>query len=295
MRDTSKNYMVTGNLWSGMLLFSLPLMASNLLQVLFNMADVAVIGRFGGTLSLGSVGSTTTLILVFTSLLIGLGSGINVLTAQQLGAGHTQDIHRTVHTSALTALLYGVLLCLFGEAVSAPILRLIGTKDVLFDGAVLYFRIYLLGLPALSLYNYGNAVYSAAGNTKKPLAILTTAGLLNVVLNLFFVIICKMDVAGVALASVLSQYLSAVLVLFVLTHVHEDWGMKLAELRLHPETMRKVLSLGIPAGIQNAIFAVANLFIQSGVNSWVALGMRSLVIFTFFLSRAKVSSFSSLL
>ena len=262
--------MTEGSLWRGLIVFSLPLMASNLLQVLFNMADVAVVGRFAGSLSLGSVGSTTILVSLFTALLIGMGSGVNVLTARHLGAGHEEPIRLTVHTSFLVSVIYGAALMLVGELLSEPVLRLIGTKDELMAGACLYFRLYLLGLPAMAVYNYGNAVFSAAGDTRSPLLFLSVAGAVNVAMNLFFVIVCRMDVAGVALASVLSQYLSAFLIVRAQTRARTVWRLERRGLRIHAPSARQVLGLGIPAGIQNAIFAVANLFIQSGVNSFSA-------------------------
>ena len=271
MRRHSSIQMTSQNLWSGILLFSLPLMASNLLQVLFNMADVAVVGQFAGTLSLGAVGSTTILVSLFTGLLIGLGNGINVQVAHRIGAGQEEGIRITVHTSLILAVIYGLVIMALGEALAEPVLLLLGTKEELLQQAQLYFRIYLLGLPALAVYNFGNAVYSAAGNTRKPLAILSLAGVVNVAGNLLFVIVFRMDVVGVALASALSQYLSAFLIVLSLFRCREKWGLRRDRLGLNRRTAGQVLQLAIPSGMQNAIFAVANLFIQSGVNSFSAV------------------------
>lgn len=250
------------------LLFSLPLMLSNILQVLFNMADIAVVGRFAGPLSLAAVGSTSTAVTLFTGLLIGIGGGVNALIARHFGAGNTPRLRRTVHSAAIICLISGLVILLFGLFGSKPLLVLLGTKPELLDMAALYMRIYFCGMPALALYNYGNAVYSAIGNTKKPLYYLLFSGVLNVALNLLFVIVCRLDVAGVALASIISQYTSAVLVLLSLLRCREAYGLEVKLLRLHPGSSRDILALGVPSGLQNAIFYVANLFIQAGVNSF---------------------------
>lgn len=250
------------------LLFSLPLMLSNLLQVLFNMADIAVVGQFAGALSLAAVGSTATAVTLFTGLLIGIGGGINALIARYYGARDVQQLGHTIHTAALISLICGVVILLFGQFGSRPLLRLLNTKPELLDKATLYMQIYFLGMPALALYNFGNAVYSAIGDTKKPLRYLLISGVLNVVLNLFFVIVCHLDVAGVAIASILSQYLSAGLIVLALLRSPEIYGLKWRNLKLQARASREVLTLGIPSGVQNAIFYVANMFVQAGVNSF---------------------------
>lgn len=250
------------------LLFSLPLMASNVLQVLFNMADIAVIGRFAGSLSMAAVGSTATAVTLFTGILIGVGGGINALVARYYGARDRQELQRTVHSSAIICLICGILLLIFGFFGSRPLLRLLNTKPELLDKATLYMQIYFCGMPALALYNFGNAVYSAIGNTKKPLYYLLFSGIVNVVLNLVFVIVCDLDVAGVALASIISQYLSAIFLTAALFRNRETYGLSPKLLRLHRKNCREILTLGIPAGLQNAIFYIANMFIQAGVNSF---------------------------
>jgi putative MATE family efflux protein len=248
--------------------FSLPLMVSNLLQVLFNMADIAVIGKFAGSISLAAVGSTATAVTLFTGVLIGLGSGVNALIARYWGAKDNGTLRRTAHSAVLICLIAGVLVLLFGQFGSRGLLRLLKTKDELLDKATLYMRIYFLGMPAMGLYNFGNAVFSAIGDTKKPLRYLSAAGIVNIVLNLIFVIVFRMDVAGVALASCLSQCLSAGLILRALLQSGECYGLSVRELGFDPRACREVLTLGIPAGAQNAIFYIANMFIQMGVNSF---------------------------
>jgi putative MATE family efflux protein len=251
-------------------IFSVPLMISNILQVLFQMADIAVIGHFGGSLSLGAVGSTATLVTLFTDFLIGASGGINVLTALYLGAKDQKGVERTVHTAAIISVGIGLFCLLSGSGTARFVLQILNTRPELMDGAVLYIRIYFLGMPALAMCNFGNAVFSAGGDTKKPLWYLMIAGVINVILNLFFVIVCKMDVAGVAAASAISQYISAFLIMRALFKSRESYGMRLRSLRLDPKSSRDILGIGIPAGIQHAIFQVANLFIQMGVNSFSA-------------------------
>ena len=262
--------MCNGSISKQMLLFSLPLMLSNVLQVLFNMADVAVVGRFAGSIALGSVGSTTTLVNLFTGILIGTSGGVNVLVALYAGAKNKKDLKEMVHTSAIICGIVGIIMMLFGLGFARIILTAMNTKPELIAGAVLYFRIYMLGMPALAIFNFGNAVLSANGDTKRPLYFLSLAGVCNVVLNLFFVIVCHMDVAGVALASIISQYISASLIIVTLCKSKEDYGLRLPELRLTGSKVLPLLRIGIPSGLQNGIFMFANLFIQIGINSFDA-------------------------
>ena len=238
--SSSAKSLTEGPLAKQILLVSLPLVLSNLLQVLFNTSDVAVVGRFAGSTALGSVGSTSIFVTLFTGFLIGLSNGINVLVARFYGARHADDVEKT-------------------------------TKEDLYPGAVLYLRVYFLGMPALALYNYGNAIFSAIGETKKPLYYLCIAGALNILLNLFFVIVCHLDVMGVALASAISQCVSAFLVLRALTRVQDCYALDFHKVALDPATTQRILALGLPAGFQNAVFAIANLFIQAGVNSFDSL------------------------
>jgi len=260
--------MTEGSLWKNMLLFSLPLMLTQVLEVLFNLSDVAIAGKFADYRALGAVGSTTLLVSLFTGLLIGMGSGVNVAVARGLGMGDKQRVEKTVHTSFVLCAAFGVVLCLICVLLARPMLALLNTKPELLDKATLYMQIYFCGMPALALYNFGNAVYSAIGNTKKPLYYLLFSGIVNVVLNLVFVIVCDLDVAGVALASIISQYLSAIFLTAALFRSREIYGLSPKLLRLHRKNCREILTLGIPAGLQNAIFYVANMFIQAGVNSF---------------------------
>ena len=267
MASGEKN-LTEGPLGRQILVFSLPLVLSNLLQAVFNMTDIAVVGRFAGSQALGSVGSTTIFITLMTGFLIGLGGGVNVLVARFYGAEHPKDVERSVHSALLVCLAAGVLLLAVGVAFSPVLMRLLGTKPDLIDGAILYLRIYFLGMPAMAIYNFGNGVFSAVGNTRKPLVYLTIAGVLNVLLDMFFVIVCKMSVAGAALATILTQYLSAFLILRALARTDGCYGLRREKLRLDPAMTRSILELGVPAGCQNAIFALANLFIQASINTF---------------------------
>lgn len=260
-----------GSLPKKIFLFSLPLMFSNLLQVLFNMADIAVVGKFAGSNALGSVGSTTILVGLFTGFLIGLGGGINVLVALHIGAQNEKEVKETVSTSYILCIAMGILLLFIGFFGAHPILSLMNTKEELLDGAVLYLRIYFLGLPALAIYNCGNAVLSAAGDTKKPLIYLSIAGVINVILNLVFVIGFHLDVAGVAIASIVSQYLSAILITLTLIRSSKIYSLpRNWNSFIKRDKLIALLKLGLPAGLQNVIFMFANLFVQTGVNSFSA-------------------------
>lgn len=258
----------TGFLWKKIFVYSVPLMFSNILQVLFNMSDVAVVGKFAGPISLGAVGSTSILVTLFTGLLIGLASGVNALTALYIGSKNKKDLNETVHTSLILCFLAGIIIMVFGIVFTRGILTLMNTKDELIDHAVLYLRIYLCGMPALALYNFGNAVLSAAGDTKRPLYYMTLAGIINIILNLFFVIVCKLDVAGVAIASIISQYISAILILRLLFKCNEDFGLHIKDIKISHSKSRRILRIGLPSAFQYALFAIANLFVQTSVNSF---------------------------
>lgn len=260
--------MCSGSLWKKIFIYSVPLMFTNILQVLFNMSDVAVVGKFAGPIALGSVGSTSILVTLFTGILLGLASGVNALTALHIGSKDEQCLSKTVHTSAIICFAAGIILTLAGIIAAPAILSLMNTKAELMDGAVLYLRIYMLGMPALSLYNFGNAVLSAAGDTKRPLYYLAFAGVVNVLLNLFFVIVCHLGVAGVALASIIAQYISAALILRALIFGNENYCLHMDSLKFDTSTAARILRIGLPSAFQYSLFAIANLFVQSSVNSF---------------------------
>lgn len=263
--------MTTGSLWKNILLFSLPLMMTQVLEVLFNLSDVAIAGKFADYIALGAVGSTTLLVSLFTGFLIGMGAGVNVRAAHRLGAGDDEGVRMTVHSSLLVCGIIGVIVCLVCLFLAKPMLTLLRTKSELITEAVTYLRIYSLGMPAMAVYNFGSGILSACGETKRPLIYLSIAGALNVALNLFFVICCGMAASGVAAASVISQYLSAGLIVVHLVRRRDCCALRPSRKYISRKACADVLMLGIPAGIQNAVFAVANLFVQTGVNHFDAV------------------------
>ena len=269
MKKHSQDF-TEGNLWIQIFKFSVPLIFSNLLQVLFNMADIAVVGRFAGSNALGSVGSTSIFVVLFTTALIGVAGGMNVLIAQSIGAKRPIETKEYVHNSAILSVLIGILTLLFGVFGGRTIMELLNTKPELIEGAVTYVQIYFLGMPALMLYNFGHAVLSAAGDTKRPLKYLSIAGIINVILNLILVTVFHLDVASVAIASVTSQYISAFLVLRALIKSTENYALRFSDLKFRWKRAKDILALGLPSGAQNAIFQIANLFVQRSVNRFSA-------------------------
>ncbi len=263
--------MTSGSLWKNIFFFSVPLMFSQLLEVMFNLSDVAVVGQFADYKALGAVGSTTLLVTLFTSFLIGMGSGVNVQVALGLGAKNKNAVEKTIHTALLICAGVGIVVAAIGFLFAQNILSMMNTKAEFIDAAVLYLKIYSMGLPAMAVYNFGNGVMSASGDTKRPLVYLTIAGILNVILNLFFVIVCNMAASGVALASAIAQYVSAILIISNLVQRKDECRLSFSKIRFHKEAAKAVLIIGIPTGFQNAIFAIANIFVQVGVNTFDAI------------------------
>lgn len=255
-------------MWKNIFLFSVPLMLSQLLEVMFNLSDVAVVGKFADYKALGAVGSTTLLVSLFVGFLIGMGSGVNVQVALGLGARDKRNVEQTIHTSLILCFIVGMAACILCFVLARPVLTLMKTKEDLLEQAVLYLRIYALGLPGMAVYNFGNGVMSAGGDTRRPLVYLSIAGILNVLLNLFFVIVMHLAAAGVAIASVIAQYVSAVLIIANLLRREDECNLSVRKIRLHKDAAKSVLLIGLSTGIQNAIFAIANLFVQMGVNSF---------------------------
>ena len=265
--------MCNGPLWGKILLFSIPLMLSGILQLLFNSADIIVVGRYVGNEALAAVGSTSSLINLLTNVFIGLSVGSNVLIARNFGAKQEKEVNETVHTSILLSLISGTILCLMGIILAKPLLTLMGTPDDVLNQAALYMKIYFAGMPVIMLYNFGSSILRAIGDTKRPLYFLAIAGLVNVVLNLCFVIILKMNVAGVALATVISQCISALLIIRCLMKQENSCRLQLNKLHLHKDKVLKIIQIGLPAGIQGAIFSISNVLIQSSVNSFGSVAM----------------------
>lgn len=265
----SKQYqmdMCSGPILKKLLLFSLPLMASGLLQLLFNAADIIVVGRFAGDNSMGAVGSTSSLINLFTNLFVGLSVGVNILVARTRGAGADEELRDAVHTSMLLSAICGAVLTAAGFVFAPQMLELMNATEAQLPLAVTYLRIYFLGMPAAMIYNFGSAILRAVGDTKRPLYFLTAAGIINVGLNLLFVIPLKMDVAGVALATVISQCVSAGLVVMCLIKDNTAIHLDLRKLRINGRSLISVVKVGLPAGFQGMIFSLSNVVIQSSVN-----------------------------
>lgn len=259
--------MCSGPILKKMLRFSLPLMASGVLQLLFNAADVIVVGRFAGDNSMAAVGSNAALISLLTNLFVGLSVGANVLAARYLGAKREREARRTVHTAMLLAFCGGVALVAAGVAMARQVLIWMQAPPAVLDLAALYLRIYFLGMPAMMLYNFGAGLLRAKGDTRRPLYFLLLAGVVNVALNLLLVIVFHLDVAGVAIATVVSQCISAALVVFCLMRETGSLRLELRELRFHKEQLLGILRVGLPAGVQGVIFSLSNVVIQSSVNS----------------------------
>lgn len=247
--------------------FAVPLMLSGILQLLFNAADIIVVGRFSGSHALAAVGSTSALINLLVNVFIGLSVGTNVLIAQYYGQNR-KNISETVHTSVMISLISGFILVFVGVALAKPILKLMGTPDDVLNQAVLYIRIYFLGMPVTMLYNFGAAILRAIGDTKKTIIFLVYRRSGNVVLNLIFVIAFDMGVAGVALATVISQVISAALVVRCLVCMDGICRLNLKKLHIHRDKLMRMVQIGLPAGMQGAIFSLSNVLIQSSVNSF---------------------------
>ncbi len=265
--------MCNGPLLGKILIFYVPLMLSGVLQLLFNAADIVVVGRFAGSDALAAVGSTSSLINLLVNLFIGLSVGANVLVARFYGAGQKKELSEMVHTAILTSLVSGCILVLLGIILSGPALRLMGTPDDVISQSILYMRIYFVGMPFMMAYNFGSAVLRAVGDTRRPLYYLFLAGIINVVLNLVFVLVFSMGVAGVATATVVSQGVSAALVLRCLMVNDTVYRLELKKLAITKDKLFKMMQIGLPAGLQGSLFSISNVLIQSSVNSFGSLAM----------------------
>ena len=258
-----------GSLFFRILIFTLPIMLSALLQLLYNTADNIVVGRFSGDdLALAAVGSTSALSSLIINFLIGFASGSSILIAQRFGARDREGVSRASHTIMTFSVIGGIAFCLLGLAISKPALTLMGTKPELMGRAVLYLRIICLGIPALSVYNFGSSIIRSVGDSKTPLLILSVSGLLNFILNLIFVTVFKMSVLGVALATVISQYMAALAIaVILLKNSAECYGITLSRLRLDKGALADIVKLGLPAGLQNALYAISNVMMSAAVNT----------------------------
>ena len=260
--------MTQGSIFPKLIRFAVPLIFSSILQLLFNAADIIVVGRFAGDNSLAAVGSTSSLVNLLVNFFIGLGIGCNVVAANYLGSMKSEKVSRTVHTSMVLSVFGGILLTFIGVTFSRQILVLMGSPDEVLPLSTLYLKIFFSGVTPTVIYNFGASLLRAKGDTKRPLYILFVAGLINVVLNLIFVICFKMDVAGVAVATVISQSFSAVVIVILLLREKDAFRLEFRKLKIDFHILSKIVRIGIPAGLQGMIFSISNVVIQSSVNSF---------------------------
>ncbi len=268
MKRSAEIDMCNGPVTGKIILFAIPLMLSGMLQLLFNAADVMVVGQFCGSTSLAAVGSNGAVVNLLVNLFLGVSVGTNVLVAREIGRQHADRVFRAVHSSILLSFIIGIFTGVFGSTMAPKLLHLISVPDDVLPLASLYLRIYFVGIPATVVYNFGAAILRAVGDTKHPLYYLTIAGVINVVCNVIFVCFFKLDVAGVAIASALSQYVSAFLVLGCLMRKENSCRLSLRMLRLYKKETLEMIRIGIPAGLQGTIFSVSNVLIQSSINGF---------------------------
>lgn len=260
--------MLKGSLLDKILLFALPLAASSILQQLFNSADAAVAGRFAGSQALAAVGGNAPVVSLIINLFVGMSVGANVIIANYIGQKNKEKVHEAVHTVYVMALILGIVMMVMGQLIAKPILAVINTPSDVINLATLYLRIYFCGMPCVMVYNFGAAILRSIGDTKRPLYCLLISGILNVILNVFFVVLCHLSVAGVAIATIIADTASAVLVTYFLIRSDDIVKLNLKELTLKTEHIKKVVKIGAPAGLQGAVFSVSNVCIQAGINGF---------------------------
>ena len=273
MKKSYEIDMCHGPLLGKLFIFALPLMGSGILELMFNAADIIVVGRFTGAEALAAVGATSTLITSLVNIFMGVAVGVNVLAAQYYGAGDRKNVEETVHTSILLGFFCGFCILVVGILFAENFLKMMSTPDDILGQAVLYMRIYFLGMPAFMVYNFGAALLRATGDTKRPLYFLFAAGALNVALNLLFVIAFQMGVAGVALATAISQTVSAALIIRCLRKEKGGCHLEFRKLHMQREKALRILKIGVPAGVQSGIFSISNLMVQSAVNSFGSIAV----------------------
>ena len=268
MEHANELDMTSGPLLKKIVVFTIPILLSGVLQLLFNAADIIVVGNFAGDNAMAAVGSTASLVSLMTNLFIGISAGANVAVANFYGSKDDEAVQETVHTSVILSVVGGAGLMLIGLLLARPILELMGSPEAVLPLSALYLRIFFLGMPGSLLFNFCASILRATGDTKHPLYYLSVAGILNVVLNLFFVIVLNMSVAGVALATIISQYVSAFLIVRRMTRLNSSIRIQRSQLRVSKSKLLRILRVGIPAGIQSSLFALSNVVIQSAINSF---------------------------
>lgn len=276
MADTKRSNsidMCSGPMGPQIFKFVIPLILANVLQLLFNTADIIVVSNFCGSAELAAVGSTSSLINLIIGLFMGMSTATSIIAARMLGERNRDDLQKTVHTAISLSIISGLFLTFVGVSFAKKALLLMGSPDDVIDLSTLYLKIYFLGMPASMIYNFGGSLLRAKGDTKRPLYIITLAGIINVILNLFLVIVCKRSVDGVAIATVVSQYVSASLILFCLLNEDEWLKLDLKKLKIHKNQLLEIVKIGVPAGIQGMVFSLSNITIQSSINSFGKITM----------------------
>lgn len=262
--------MLNGSIWNKLPVFALPIAATGILEQLFNASDIAIVGNFAQTdktSAVAAVGANSPIIGLILNLFIGIALGANVVIANAIGRDDRQTVQKAVHTSMVVSVIGGVLVAIIGELIAEPLLTVLNVPDDVLELALLYLRIYFLGMPVILLYNFEAAIFRSIGETKMPLIALTLSGILNVLLNLFFVIVLKMSVNGVATATVLANVVSAGILYIKLVKSDKYIKVEFKKLRIDGKVFAKIMQIGLPAGIQSAVFAVANIVIQGAINS----------------------------
>ena len=265
--------MTSGPFLKKILIFAIPLMFTGVLQLVYNAADIMVVGRFAGSESLAAVGSTSSLINLIINLFIGLSTGAGVVTARNIGAEETERTHKSVHTAMTLGVVSGFAVGLFGFFFASKFLVWMGTPEDVLPLASLYLKIYFLGAPGSLVYNFGASILRATGDTKRPLVILSLTGIVNVALNLVLVIVFHLNVAGVAIATIVAQYLSAIFIVIRLVRMDNICRLKLSKLRIHKKELVRIVKIGVPAGLQSSLFSFSNVLIQSSINSFGSVAM----------------------
>lgn len=260
--------MTTGPFFKKIIFFSFPLILTGVLQLVYNAADIMVIGRFAGSASLAAVGSTNSLVHLILNLFIGLSTGSGVVCARLIGANDDKGVRKCVHTAMSMSIVSGVFVGILGFLISGPVLRFMDTPDDILHLASLYLKIYFLGAPGSLVFNFGAAIIRSTGDTKRPLFILAVSGIVNVLLNLVLVTVFHLDVAGVAIATIVAQYISAVAVVSRLLHLENSCRLHISKIRLHKNELKEILKIGLPAGFQSSLFSLSNVLIQSTINTF---------------------------
>jgi len=267
-KSTRQMDMLHGKLFWKLVIFALPIALTSILQQLFNSADVAIVGRFAGSDALAAVGANVANVGIFINVIVGFSVGPNVLISNYIGRGRQKDIPDIVHTVIGTAIVGGLGLFVIGQALASAMLKITNTPEEVFSQAELYFRIYIICVPFITLYNFGAAILRSIGDTKRPLIIMIISGFLNVGLNLIFVIVLKMSVAGVALATLIANVFSAAVVLYLLIREEGMLHLDLRRIRIVPRYLKKICQMGAPAGLQSGLFSLSNIFVQTTINGF---------------------------